>query len=505
MSKKTERKSRHLGTYSLQADNHLLGELRINGRKTLLRLLSSDVIPLLEKATTLHGEFQDLQKVTCLQCVPNSSGSTSGKDGQQSHYADLFPHFVAIGDQHLQPEECCIEAIYFTVDDIESIFYDFDAFGHVIDSKPLIEAVAAANRLEREIPIGELPQIAYFTGRREVIAVQTVLGTFRVHHVPIRNMGGPAGVFIKNQMTITLEPDVPIDFDDCIERLLVFLRFLSALAGRRQAPRAIHLALSGQADGGMRPLHLHWSYRPRGSKVKGGDSNDKTHPGDIPLDAIQHPAEFTAVLQHWVARDPSWRSARVRYTGCMQKSNTYDVDRLVAAANMFDLLPEDAVSLSSTLSPELEKAKKDCLTIFKGQAPSIERDSVILALKRMNQPSLTKKVLHRVSIVDGKLGHRFPKLALVAKTAVKVRNHFVHGGSDSFDFEAVKHLTSFFTDALEFIFYASDLIEAGWDANAWCQGYHGWGHSFSRFKWHYSQSLQDLQTATTTRSATSAQ
>lgn len=247
----------------------------------------------------------------------------------------------------------------------------------------------------------------------------------------------------------------------------------------------------------MRPLRLHWSYRPQGSKGKCRNSNDNTHPADIPLDAIQRPAEFTAVLQHWVNRDTSWHSARVRYDGCMRKTNSYDVDRLVAAANMFDLLPEDAVPLLSTLPDELEKARKSCLTTFKNLAPSIERDSVISALKRMNKPSLPKKVQSRVLIVNNKMKHKLPELELVAKTAIKVRNHFVHGESNSFNFDAVEHLMPFFTDALEFIFYASDLIEAGWDANAWNQEAHSWGHSFARFRCNYQQCMEDFKRATT--------
>lgn len=494
MSKRNEKKSRHLGTFTVQPDEKLLGELRIDGSKTSLRLLHSNLISPVQEATTVYGELQTLEKVTCLQCVPNGSGSTSGKDGRQSHYANLFPHFVAIGDQHFDPEDRCIEAVYFTVDDIGSIFYDFDAFGYVIDSKPLINTVATANKLERRISIGDQPIIAYFAGQCEVIAIDTTIGAFKVRHVPSYSMGGPTGVFIKNRMTITVEPASPIDFGDCIERLQVFLRFLSAVAGRGQAPREIHLKLSDQSDERMRPLRLHWSYRPQGSK--GNNSSNETHPMDLPLDAIRRPDEFTAVLQHWVARDPSWRLARVRYAGCMQDANFYGVNRLVTAANMFDLLPEDAVPMSSTLSPELEKAQKDCLTIFKAQEHGVERDSVIGALKRMNQPSLPKKVLHRVAIVDRALGHQFPELALVAKTAVKVRNHFVHGESGSFDYGAVEQSTSFFTDALEFIFYASDLIEAGWNANVWFQGAHGWGHPLARFRSDYLQALMNFKSAT---------
>ena len=185
--------------------------------------------------------------------------------------------------------------------------------------------------------------------------------------------------------------------------------------------------------------------------------------------------------------------ARVRYHGCLRKGNSYDVDRLIAAANMFDILPKEAVPLASEMPAELVAAQTECRAIFK-HLRGVERDSVVMALSKMGEPSLPKKVLHRVSMVHRALGHRFPELALVARNAIKCRNFFVHGGSHNFNYPAFESLTSFFTDALEFIFAASDLIEAGWDARAWNSGGSVGGHSFSRFRDSYGMSLAELKT-----------
>jgi hypothetical protein len=58
----------------------------------------------------------------------------------------------------------------------------------------------------------------------------------------------------------------------------------------------------------------------------------------------------------------------------------------------------------------------------------------------------------------------FPDSYLVLDEAVNCRNHYVHGSRAKIDdqehfFETVP----FFTDTLEFVFAASDLIEAGWN------------------------------------------
>lgn len=59
---------------------------------------------------------------------------------------------------------------------------------------------------------------------------------------------------------------------------------------------------------------------------------------------------------------------------------------------------------------------------------------------------------------------------------------------------------SFLTDALEFIFAASDLIEAGWNANSWSSKHYGGGHNFTRFRMAYNENLAELKTALGERS-----
>jgi hypothetical protein len=90
----------------------------------------------------------------------------------------------------------------------------------------------------------------------------------------------------------------------------------------------------------------------------------------------------------------------------------------------------------------------------------------------------------------------FPELQFVASVAVKCRNFLVHGSS-GVDYQAVEHLAPFLTDTLEFVFAASDLIEAGWDAQRWNAAPHGWGHSFARFRAGYNRAPADLRRAIT--------
>jgi hypothetical protein len=87
-------------------------------------------------------------------------------------------------------------------------------------------------------------------------------------------------------------------------------------------------------------------------------------------------------------------------------------------------------------------------------------------------------------------------LLFVAIVAVKCRNFFVHGSSSDIDYQKVEHLMPFLTDTLEFIFVASDFIDAGWDAQRWNSDAHGWGHNFARFRSEYEMALAELRHAT---------
>ena len=97
-----------------------------------------------------------------------------------------------------------------------------------------IEQIVAANQLARPIPIGPEPQIAYFTGQRDIVQADTALGQVRVRHNPRWDMGGPHGVRIDNIISVTLEPPSSITFDEATTRTLRLLRFLALIIGRPQ-------------------------------------------------------------------------------------------------------------------------------------------------------------------------------------------------------------------------------------------------------------------------------
>ncbi|NDU91797.1 MAG: hypothetical protein G3I10_04200 [Ferrovum sp.] len=493
MKKATPEKSRLQGTFKLPNSQEVFGELRLAGKKSVLRLSSSSDFPSLHDVSYLYGTTLDHFKVTCIDCVSSSQGTTSRGNEVTYHYVDVFPHFVTVGDEHFDPSASVVSEIHFSVNDLTSMFYDYDAFGHVIDAKPLIDSVLAEKRRRRSVEVGEWPQIAYFTGKSTVIEVNTEIGTVVVRNRPSWKVGGSDGVFIKNRMIVSLESSSPTTFSDALGRMMTVVRFLSVLAGREQEINNIHLNMTTTSDANRSPLRVHWSLAPKCSGAK--YSNLKPESRDMPLDPIHRPEEFSTVLQNWVSREEGWRVARVRYLSGLRKGNSYDANRLIGAANMFDILPREAGPAATPLPADLAASQAACLDILRAHSQSQDRDSAISAIKRMGKPSLPKKVQYRTALVERHFGARLTDLSYLAKVAVQCRNYFVHGGSDDFRFSAAEPFMSFLTDALEFTFAASDLIEAGWAAAQWNGKPHSDGHSFARFLWSYDINLSDLKRA----------
>ena len=356
-----------------------------------------------------------------------------------------------------------IRAVDFVIEDATTLFYDFDAFGTVIDAHPYIEQIAHANRLDREILTGPEPQILYFTGKREIFSVKTVLGQISASHNPSRSIGGPNGVRLQNTISVRIAFSEPLLFEEAMTRTATLSNYLGMLVGRPQniLKLAVRLALENDAADFLR---VYWSMPPRRDASHG---EERPHPADVLMDAVNEPDAFSTVLASWLHVHSERHEARGRFFGCFANQHYYAVDRLVAAANMFDILPPSAVPRDVAMSQEQKNARDEARKLSRALPQTAERDAVLGALGRMGKSSLKHKIRHRAKWVIEKADRQFPEIETVCNEAVNCRNFYVHGTEPVFDYEANGAAKTFFTDTLEWVFAASELIEAGWNIGAW--------------------------------------
>jgi hypothetical protein len=91
------------------------------------------------------------------------------------------------------------------------------------------------------------------------------------------------------------------------------------------------------------------------------------------------------------------------------------------------------------------------------------------------------------------VGERFPDLVFVCDQAVNCRNHFVHGSDFKFELAPPATNQRFLTDTLEFVFTASELIEAGWDIGGFSKIPTSLSHPFGSYRIHYDVNLRNLR------------
>ena len=484
--------SKQGGMFTLGPSTEVQGELALHGPQTLLSLHDKHEFDIRSfPRQCIHGVLHDLTKVSLLHCALAGLESL-GLGEERNHFASIFPHFVTHGNSHFAPLERTVAKVHFTVDDAATLFYDFDAFGLVTDARPFIEMVADANSkvAGREIRTGPGPLIVYFTGKREIFAAETSLGRVSASHNPQpTSWGGPEGVGIQNTIFITLEFREPVGLEESISCTRKVLRFLEIMVGRPQNLTDLSFSVKSENQT-AELLRVYWSLPPKRDPAS---EEGKPHPADVMLDVARNPERFSQVLGNWLDRENDWCHARARFSACFGKQNLYDVDRLIGTANMFDILPRSAVPADMPLSQEISDAQGIAQNVFTSLPRSPERDSVLSVLGRLGKPNLKQKVRQRARTVVGAIGERFAELPMVTDEAINCRNFYVHGGKPRFDYDEHFNSVSFFIDALEFVFAASDLIEAGWDAGAWITVPKGMSNRFARFRVNYFEHLADLK------------
>ena len=431
----------------------------------------------------MHGATVDRQKVSLLHCVGQSAPSST-VEGRRSHSAVLFPNYVLMGDQHLN-DDSRITGASFTLRHAHALFYDFFVFGEARHPKEFIEEILRSNFPdEKAIEVGPHPQVHYYTGKTVLLETVTSLGSVAVILKAAWTLPSPRGIRVPNAIEIDVNFSVPLSFEDSLATLTSIVNFFALLAGARQS--LDNLAVRLEAKGRNAPTLT--VYRPLAASETLDPARRQSRDSLMPYMSCKD--EIGTVMQRWVARSQDWEHARRRFFDVFSMDHNYTIDRLVAAANMFDLLPKSAAPKSVPLTPEVRDATAKCKQIFKALPDGLEKQDMLDSLNRVGRTFLKHKIRHRAKVVVDAIGTRVPRLTELSDEAVKCRNHFVHGSPGSFDYVKNFHAVTYLCDTLEFVFGCSDLIEAGWDARAWA-GRSG-GHPFSNYLHSYSRASKEV-------------
>lgn len=472
----------------------LRAELRIDGLETRLRIFTSVREHFeFEDRTDLVGRLPTDTFVTALDALKFGWQTMPARDGTRDGVLSYHPPWLALGHSPFQ-REAGVTSVSFSTRDAPLIFSNPSAFGSAVLPEDTARGVFAEHGGPR--PLRGPAQIAYFAGESEILEADTAVGRVRVQHLVFPHSGNGQGMGLRGRIFVTLAFPEAASLETALHRVHVFRRLLELLAGRAQRLKRLSvLSAAPETKPGLSWFEIYMA----GDERERVPDRPRPHVTSLPLTHGLHPAAFPIVLTAWLAQDADRADARSRFRDAFLKCESFSVDRLVAAANMFDVLPASAVPQDVPISAELAAVRDEARDMFRPLPPSPERDSVLRNLGRVGKSSLTSKVLHRAAPLRQRAGDLLPDLDKVLKAAINARNFYVHGalrdGESAAVYEAQMH---FLTEALEFTFGCSDLIDAGWNFGEWLRKPRSEDHVFSRFARTYALMLADYRAAVAT-------
>ncbi len=489
--------STYSGKFKILPDTDVAGSLTIAGSNSSLHVWGEDFVPI-DGGVTVTGYLHDLRKVSLIDCWPSGGIQHITRDESKEIWnCILRPGLIVIGNEYLLPNDKEIAEANFTFDDAAKLFYDRDAFGIVNpykdgDGASLIEKIGELEN--RKIESGSRPIIAYFSGKFDIVSIDTVIGKISVSRGIKYGLGDPDGIKIKNKISIKIKFPEPVDSDYAIQSVIKLLRLFEILIGRPQNITNLSF-FKGEEEQTAKPFEI-----VRCSIRIYERDNEGSHSNIAPLiRPIQQKEEFSRIIVDWLDRYETWEDARSRFFEGFFKQRSYDIDRLVGAANMFDILPDAALSPKTNISEDLKCAIDCCRHIIKKLPSSPDRDSLLSALGRAGGDTLKQKIRHRAKILFDLTGDDLakifwlPDIFWAIDEAVNCRNHYVHGSPLRVDSNKISRALIFFTMTLEFVFAASDLVEAGWNPKTWRRVGHY--HPFALYFSSYQTSLEELKSS----------
>lgn len=466
-----------LSTIRVNENPDLLGQVSINGEETHCLFSSEQSFSF--QSNVIHGHLEDGRSISLLNCIPllattRNRGTDEGKSWGD-YKQKFFPNLITLGNGFIDRDNTKILSVDFDVTDLDSIFYDFGITGMVWPAKEALKTLRRTGAL-RHHKLTDFKKDSFLhfgTGKRQIFQVNTIIGKLSAQHVPeFTFLTGP------NQYRYLNHPKMRIVFNEevliweAINRIGVVREFLQIIASTPQYIRSINMECKNK---GKKTFHAE-VYDPNTPDPE-TTPKAEVHPGDVLIRGAAQPSYFCNVMENWIKRSEPRRLSRHMFARCHEMHNRYDYNRLVEAANCFDVLPKEDTGTAAAFSKEARDLTSDFRRKIKSLSSQKEKEIIRSRIAYLLSKDLKSKIAHRASIVESKLSPRLDGLTDVTRLAVGARNYFSHGSASKTKKEKIRDKYSMLTEALEFVYAISELIECGWDPIPWLRD----GISYSRF------------------------
>lgn len=480
------------------------GHLHIAGSETSLKLVNSEPWPnLTSEFHDFHGKLSDGSKASLIDCIVERRIQHRWGEGAQ-YVREVFPNFIVIGETFINSDQPEIISISYHFENAASLLRGHKIFRHISLDENLAKNISSILDEKRErilyaskyisniSEISDYPSIIYFSGLWEIIKCATDVGSVSLTNRVSHGTGGSSGAGFENQVTVNIEFFAQKNLRDAVEALQTLHSLFELNLGRRQPYKWIELTLATldpERPEGDRHLESELLWSAANDRIEG--VVPPTSYADLLLDPEDRPEEFKTVTQGWVNSSSVMKDARSRFFSGFHSS--YGINRIVGAANMFDLLPESRAPKKISIDVELQSAVTESRKIFKALPKSTARDSVLSAIGRVGHASLRDKVRYCADVLISKYPQKFSELYIPCDQAVLCRNHYIHGSERGFDYQDNFNEFAFITDTVEFVFAMADLINLGWEFEFWHEKLYGFKRGIGSYIQDYDENILRLK------------
>lgn len=479
------------------------GHLKCDETDELLTLVHGASGAGFQIAESLFGTFSNGRRASLLDCI--CVGVTQvGLGERYTSSTQIGPNLMIVGDRWVASTDHVVREIEFSTDGIQGLSGFRNDFGSIVvtgdDLRDILAkdaermaAIAKKNGwdpvVNRAVEIGKRPVIQYYSDNFSILEVEFESGRVEISNRVSRSSKGSEGTTMSNQIKLTIKFHEPRTVREALRSVHAAKKFFDLCIGRNQRYKDIVISLVDSDENFVR-LDVHWSR----VNEKAARGRENPHGTDVVADFGKRRVEFEVLLPNWMNTWSSMGTSRNRFAQSYG-SNSFGPDRIVRAANMYDLLPADYApkkrNLDDCTVETISVLKRTARALPKGVA----REELLGAIGRIGNASLKDKTRHRAAILKNATGKKFDEIDFVLFQAVDCRNHYVHGGDPKFDYEANFAAFAFMTETLEFVFATSDLIQIGWDIQGWRGNSFTAGHSMAHYWIHYEQGLADVKQA----------
>lgn len=438
--------------FNIKNNNFISGILDIKSKKKELILWSPEYINI-NTHSDIYGKTHDNKKITLLDCIVNNN-SHFNRQGERSYGCNIYFHTLIIGDSEINKKDDRFCSISLEVNNSSTLFRFFKNFSYIHSpDETLINAINSQKNLFGG-KVNENAIVSYFNGNFKIFEQDTKIGKIKATNNIVTSGGNSVnGINIKNTIILTISFDKAVFLKDAFSRAHELSSFLRLIGGRGLAFNNISLKKHGDELSAFNVLHNSFSW---------GDNMENTYHSspliDIPSD------DFNKILKNWFDKTER-KDVRYNFYNTYFK-NIYSPNRLIIAANMFDVFPSDNKKKELSLEERelLSELKIKIKTDFIDHQEI--KDKLLNSIGILSRCSLKDRIMERLEIIKPYPWVNFENLAFIVDKAIQCRNYFVHGTKvNKLEQEKIIGHLSLFITTFEYIYAVSELVECGLEMN----------------------------------------